>query len=230
MGRWLGTSVAIVALALVGCAHPSPAPPPPSVTTHAPPAPPPPPSPPPRPCAPPLQESLGVSLPACAGVPADLLDAARIKQAPLGSRVSVRGFLVLGEAECTLMACSTTDRQTGERRRNPCCNGCQAFWRLAGLDGASATAQAPSGPQIFLKQVGSRRPLETSAIDCVIHAIAASPRAEIIASGRLEPARMDGYLGPGASGVLAIEDVTLCATGRRSPPRGRADGDLPGCR
>jgi len=128
------------------------------------------------------------------------------------------------------MACSTVDRPTGEHRRNPCCNGCQAFWRLAGLDAASATSRPSGGPQIFLKQVGSRRPLETSAIDCVIDAIAASPREEIIATGSLEPARMDGYLGPGARGALAIEDVTLCETGRRTPSRATANGGLPGCR
>ena len=101
-------SPVVIALALVSCAHPSPAPPPPPLATHAPPVALPA-APPPRPCAPPLQEALGVPIPACAGVPADLLDAARIRGAPLGSRVSVRGFLVLGEAECTLMACSTTD-------------------------------------------------------------------------------------------------------------------------
>ena len=67
--------------------------------------------------------------------------------------------------------------------------------------------------------MGSRRPLETSAIDCVIQAIAASPREEIIASGRLEPARMDGYLGPGRAARWRL---------RTSPSAQRAAGVRPG--
>jgi hypothetical protein len=230
------TSVALLALALVGCAHPSPAPPPPPLplATHAPPAPPPlaappPPAQPPGSCIPsPLQE-LAASIPACAGVPADLLEVARLKEAPLGSHVSVRGFLVLGNSECTLMACLTVDKSTGERRPAPCCNSCQAFWRLAGPDEARASSPAPGRSEIFLRPMGTVGPFQAGGRDCVMDAIAAGPRLEIIASGLWEPARMGSYLGSNAPAGRSIDDATLCTTGRWISPRAKAPGPLPGC-
>jgi hypothetical protein len=162
-------------------------------------------------------------------VPADLLEVARLKEAPLGSRVSVRGFLVLGEAECTLKACHIVDQSTGERRPAPCCNGCQAYWRLAGLDEARAPSPALGRSQIFLRPVGTVGPLEAGGMDCVMDAMAAGPRLEIIASGLWEPARMGSYFGSNAPAGRSIDDATLCATGRWISPRAKAAGPLPGC-
>jgi hypothetical protein len=173
-------------------------------------------------------KELAALMPVCAGASARLLDAARVKDEPLGSRVSVRGFLVLGQMECTLMACSTVDKETGERRRAPCCNGCSAFWRLAGLEEASATRASGATP-VFLRRAGVIGVFEAGGLDCIMEAIAAGPRAEIIASGHLETARLGNYLGASAPGARSIDDATLCATGRWISPRATAAGPLPDC-
>ena len=219
MGRWLRTSVAIVALALLSCAHPSPAPPPPPLA-----------APPPPPCIPPPVKELAASIPACAGVPAGLLDAARIKEAPLGSRVSARGFLVPLSMDCGMLSLFSVDPDTGEKRRVPDMNSCVGFWLLAGLDEATATSQASGATQILLRPTGSVRPLETGAKVDVFNAIATSPHEEIIASGRLEPVPiLRPALGLLARDARMIDYATLCATGRWTPPLATADGGLPGC-
>jgi hypothetical protein len=229
-GRWLRAAVAIVALGLVSCAHPSAAPPPPPPPLAAPPlAAPPLAAPPAPPCVAPQLKKLAATIPACAGVPAGLLDAARIKEVPLGSRVSVRGFLVPGAMGCTMKACFWVDPNTGERQPEPCCNGCRGFVQVAGLDEATATSQGSGATPILLRPAGSARPLETGAMDCALTALAASPREEIIASGRLEPGPMAPALGLSARDARSIGDATLCATGRWTPPPATADGGLPGC-
>ena len=215
MGRWLRTSGAVGLLAAVGCARPSPTPPLPA-------------APPPGSCVPRPLKDLAASIPGCAGVPAGLLDPARLREVPLGSRVSVRGLLVLGGGECTRMECLI--RADGGERPATCCNGCRAPWRLAGPDDASASPTAPPTTHVFLRRAGDKRPLVAGAKDCVMKAMAASPREEVIASGRLQSGgRADD---PGSSGgdALMIDDVTLCATGRWTPPPATVDADLPGCR
>ena len=231
-GTCLRTSVSIAALALVGCAHPRPAPPP---VAHAQPAPLPPP-----PCALPQQKALVASIPACDGAPGEPLEAGRMTEAALGSRVSVRGFLTIQEGGCKTMFCATIDPATGERRRAPCCNACKAFWLVDERD-----QPAPGrlrATRIFLRRAGSAHFLQNGGLDCMVATLAASPREEIIASGRLERAPVS-ELGPMAmlpgTLSLAIDDATLCATGRWAPSSAPPDGgtgdagatpELPGCR
>ncbi len=129
-----------------------------------------------------------------------------------------------------MLSFSSVDPDTGEKRLVPYINSCVGLWLLAGLDEATAISQASGATQILLRPTGSVRPLGTGAKANVFNAIAASPHEEIIASGRLEPAPM---LRP-ALGLLArdarmIDDATLCATGRWTPPLATADGDLRGC-
>jgi hypothetical protein len=78
--------------------------------------------------------------------------------------------------------------------------------------------------------MGSVHPLETGGNMCVINAMAASPYEEIIASGRLEPARKEARdLGVFARDARSIDYAILCATGRWTPPRATADGGVPTC-
>lgn len=216
MGRWLRRAWAVGVLALVACARPAPAPPPPA-------------PPPPGSCVPRPLKDLAASIPGCAGIPAGLLDAARLKDAPLGSRVSVRGVLVLGGAECTMKAC-THLRPDGRPEPAPCCNSCRALWRLAGWSSASATPTALPATEILLRRAGDKRPLVAGGKDCVMSAMAVSPREEIIASGRLEPGGAASDLASPGLDVLLIDDAALCATGGWIPQGAAADGGLPGCR
>jgi hypothetical protein len=172
---------------------------------------------------------LAASIPACEAVPADLIDAKRINEAPLGSRVSLRGFLVPGPMECGMVDYSTVDPDTGERRRLPCADTCGGFLLLASVDGATTATQAPGATEILVRPTGSVRPLETGGNVCVIDVLAASPHEEIIASGVLEPAPPAPERGLSARNGRLVDYATLCATGRWTPPRTTADGGLPRC-
>jgi hypothetical protein len=216
MGRWLRTSGAVGVLTLVGCTRPPPAPPPPA-------------TPPPGSCVPGPLKDLAASIPGCAGVPAGVLDAARLREVRLGSRVSVRGVLVLGAGECTMKACTFVHRDGGPDSPH-CCNSCRASWLLAGLDEASADPAVLSTAPIFLRRAGEKRLLGAGAKDCVMSAMAASPREEVIASGRLESGGTGNDLGSSGRGALMIDGVTLCATGRWAPPRATPDARSPVCR
>ena len=116
-----------------------------------------------------------------------------------------------------MKACFSVDKETGQRRDTPCCNSCGASWRLAGLDEASAGS--PSGATQNQAR-GHHGCPAGGGMDCVMRALAAGPRVEIIASGLLELAPMS---------ARSIDDATLCATGRWIQPHAKAAGPLPDC-
>ena len=110
-------------------------------------------------------------LPHCAADPAALA-VGDLRPDALGSRVTVRGTLVLGPWRfCTMKRCRGRDGH-----EPVCCNDCQISWFLTGAPGGDAA--------VALVPPGGTYEMTIGVQDCAVQeTVRSAPRPEVLAAG-----------------------------------------------